>query len=748
MTIQDIAQVATAYCQRGWAVIPVRAGAKLPIELDWPNKGRRTAAEVQAAWALYPDANVGILTGLVSGLWVLDVDPQNGGMAALAGLIAAYGQLPETYVVRTPSGGLHYYFLLPEDFEPRNAQHGRRAGRLPVGIDVRGRGGQVVAPPSVRSEGAYVVLVDFPLSPAPEWLLDMLRPIEAPPQTDWAGPDGMAGGASAVGSTSYASVAVARLLDEMATALPGTRNEIAYRVGRRLAELVNSPWCGLDGAQIFEAFMAAAAAANIDGQFSAAEAEATLRKAVAGQAGRGVAPPPMPPEMSGTAWTPPPMLDAGKTDTSGNGQGAGQPGQGAGQSDFDHAGQDPAAIFTSPGAAVALMEAAVPLINDIAEQPEPSAWDHAVAVAVSRIYVNEEAKRQVEQAKFLQSWRKPITYGDLALELSLPESDVTWRIAGLLPADGNGVVVAPRKTGKTTLIGELVRSLADGVPFLGHACTAVTGGVALFNYENTERQQRAWLRALGITNQDRVHVLHLRGSALSLNVPQVRSYVTQWLRERAIEVWIPDPYLRAAQGVVLNENDNGQANVFTGVLDEIKLESGVREIVMPAHSSNKNEIESGAESMRGAGRVEDWADAIWYLTSVEGQRFIRATGRDVELPETQMQFDSLTRRLSIGRPGHGRKEAALEGDVAQVSKVLREWSEATPATQNQLAEACGGWRAQRVRAAVVWLVDRNLAWIENGPNNSKYHHHGAKTQPTDSSATGGATQVLRRSSET
>ena len=137
------------YAARGWAVIPIRAGAKLPIEHDWPNKGRRTGPEVAAAWALYPDANVGILTGLVSGLWVLDIDPGNGGMVALAGpdrgVRPAAGDLRGAHAV---AAGCTTTSCCRPDFEPRNAQHGRRAGRLPVGIDVRGRGGQVVAPPA------------------------------------------------------------------------------------------------------------------------------------------------------------------------------------------------------------------------------------------------------------------------------------------------------------------------------------------------------------------------------------------------------------------------------------------------------------------------------------------------------------------------------------------------------------------------------------------------------------------------
>jgi len=741
--LNDTASAAQAYIDKGWSVVrlydvsgglcscgheeeprhSLKQGGKHPIGNGWQNAGIRDIAAAREAWARRPTSNIGIVTGRASGIWVLDVDPENGGDVKLAALLAAYGPLPETWTVQTGSGGRHYYWRMP-DFDFTLSR-----GQLPVGLDVRGNSGQVVAPPSYTLKGEYRVLHAGEVVDAPGWLLSMIRPPERRETLAESWPAEGAGD-MAVASGSYGRAAVAALLGEMAAAQPGSRNETAYRVGRRLAELVNSPWCGLDGEEVFAGFMAAAAACDVDGQFSQAEAASTLQKAVYGQAGRGVAPPPMPPEMSGTRWTPPPVIASGTSDASSNG-GA------AVVADFDQAGESPANPFTSPGATETSTQVAAPMINDISERPK-SAWDQAVAVAVSRIYVNEEAKRQVEDGKFLRSWRKPITHGDLAEELALPETETVWRIKGLLPAEGNAVVVAPRKTGKTTLVGELIRSLADGVPFLGYACAAVTS-VALFNYENTERQQRAWLRALGIEQLNRVHVLHLRGSALSLNVPQVRAYVTQWLAERAVEVWIPDPYLRAAQGIVVNENDNGQANVFTGVLDEIKLESGVKEIVMPAHSSNKNEIESGAESMRGAGRVEDWADAIWYLTSVEGKRFIRATGRDVELSETQMHFDTTTRHLSIGQPGHGRKEAALEGDVAQVSKVLREWSEPSPPGQNELADACGGWRPQRVRAAVVWLTDRNLAWLESGPNNKKYHHHGPKPQSETPGATGGAT---------
>ena len=211
----------------------------------------------------------------------------------------------------------------------------------------------------------------------------------------------------------------------------------------------------------------------------------------------------------------------------------------------------------------------------------------------------------------------------------------------------------------------------------------------------------------------------------------MRAFVVGWLRERGVEVWIPDPYARAGQGVILNENDNGQANAFTGLLDEIKAEAGVAEIVMPAHASNKGEVEAGQETTRGAGRLEDWADALWYLTAVEGQRFLRATGRDVEIAETQLHFDGATRLLSVGQAGRGRREVALERDAAAVSGVLRDWSEGEPPTQNDLQSRADLGSARRVVAAVRWLTDRNLAWIEAGPRGAKYHHHGPKPAEPD-----------------
>jgi hypothetical protein len=82
-----------------------------------------------------------------------------------------------TYTVRTPSGGLHLYFTVPDGIDFRNT-----AGSLGWLVDTRARGGYVVAAGSEINGRCYEVYTDHPAAPLPTWLVDRLRPAELPPQ--------------------------------------------------------------------------------------------------------------------------------------------------------------------------------------------------------------------------------------------------------------------------------------------------------------------------------------------------------------------------------------------------------------------------------------------------------------------------------------------------------------------------------------------------------------------------------------
>lgn len=180
---------ALSYVARGWHVValhhveddgscscgdpdPDHAIGKHPRERGWQNNPALSAADVHTLWDRYPHANVGIATGERSGIFVVDVDPKNGGMEALAELEGIHGPIPDDCQVTTGSNGWHFYFQMP-DFHVGNS-----SGRLPAGIDIRGTGGQVVAPPSVSGVGPYRWESDGAPPPAPEWLLELIRPQE------------------------------------------------------------------------------------------------------------------------------------------------------------------------------------------------------------------------------------------------------------------------------------------------------------------------------------------------------------------------------------------------------------------------------------------------------------------------------------------------------------------------------------------------------------------------------------------
>jgi hypothetical protein len=119
-------------------------------------------------WAAWPNANIAIATG---GVVVIDIDPRHGGDAALADLETKNGNLPQTWRVKTGGGGTHIYFAGPPKITIKNS-----VNHLGTGIDVRGQGGYVIAPPSSHISGIrYEWEPVRELAQMPYWLITALH---------------------------------------------------------------------------------------------------------------------------------------------------------------------------------------------------------------------------------------------------------------------------------------------------------------------------------------------------------------------------------------------------------------------------------------------------------------------------------------------------------------------------------------------------------------------------------------------
>jgi len=142
--MSELFAAALAYHKQGFPVIPIAPHEKKPL-VSWEKYQlvRATPEEIEAWWTNWPDANVGILTGTVSGLVVIDLDSIEA-KNKLKGLLngSDFSVIPRS---RTGKGWQLF-------FKHPGARIPNRAGIIPD-LDVRGDGGYVVAPPSVHPSG-------------------------------------------------------------------------------------------------------------------------------------------------------------------------------------------------------------------------------------------------------------------------------------------------------------------------------------------------------------------------------------------------------------------------------------------------------------------------------------------------------------------------------------------------------------------------------------------------------------------
>ena len=277
---------ALVYAGRGWPVFPLagivsgHCGCMLGTGCAHPGKhpllrgglhGATTDPQmIDRWWRRWPWATLGLLTGPRSGLVVVDIDPRHGGQASLDVLRAQGLVLPPTLTVQTGGGGEHLFYHHPGRHVRNSAGTLPGAGSLP-GLDLRGDGGYIVAPPSSHASGGRY-----------QWAPDTASMARLPDWVCHQQPKGVSHRsvtAAAGHGERYAQAALDGEASAVRNAPEGTRNATLNRAAFKLGTLVGAGV--LDQDAVWNALLRAGQDVGLDAREVAASVRSGLTSGVA-----------------------------------------------------------------------------------------------------------------------------------------------------------------------------------------------------------------------------------------------------------------------------------------------------------------------------------------------------------------------------------------------------------------------------------------------------------------------------------
>lgn len=349
-----------------------------------------------------------------------------------------------------------------------------------------------------------------------------------------------------------------------------------------------------------------------------------------------------------------------------------------------------------------------------------SDFEESVAVELRKLEIRAEARQRFDSSR-----RPPFARSATSLTSFLAQqpNPTPMRIDTLMPDGGRVVFSAPYKAGKTTAVGNLIRSLVDGDPFLEtFAVNKPAKRLVLIDNEMSQDMVRDWLLKQGIRNTDAVaDVICLRGQVSSFDIlnDQRRAEWATWLRDLGCDYLIFDCLRPVLDALGLDENHD--AGKFLTAFDELLAEaqtSGDTTIVH--HMGHQN------ERSRGDSRIQDWPDTIWKVVRENADdefspRYFSATGRDVEVQQGLLTYNPANHHLTYQdkNRAEARKQRKVDTTVQEILTLLA--NDATNGgngiKKGDLLNAVTAGRPAAEKALELGIVEGSLS-AEKGPNNS------------------------------
>ncbi|GGS88340.1 bifunctional DNA primase/polymerase [Nonomuraea spiralis] len=694
---QDTLSAALAYARAGWYVLPVNQQTKHAgsvLGKGWPAKSSRDV-ETIIGWFAGQSHALALHVGR-SGAVCFDVDrPAELPPLLRAALLTVPGPMQSTRE-QDPDRG-HYLYAVPDgrSLGNSNGQLGKSWG------EVRGRNGIIVVSPSEHEKhadgGRYEWTRTGPLPQLPQALAEQLP---------YASDASDAATDREVKAFLNAHTASARP-ELLAGVLTRFTTAVAAGESRHAAALSAAAWAmreaaaglypAITAAHALQQAFVAALAASRDG------VERTLPAAQARAEHLGI-----------LAWA---IAQTAQADTAAVRDAVDE--RAPRDDDFSdllppgHPQAPPP--FEEDKSGVAADEQSADGVD-----LEALAFEREVSHELHRIRVREEAARRARKARQGPIQRPRIV--PLDEFLSIPDEPVAYRIDRLWPKGGRVVLSAQYKAGKTTIIGNLMRSLVDSQPFLDtFAVEPFAGKVVLLDDELDETMVRRWLRDQGIQHTPAASVVSLRGrlSSFDLLDPETRSEWAADLRQAGATVVVLDCLAPILDSLGLSEDK--EAGRFLVAFDEMLKEAGVQEAVLVHHMGHTG------ERARGASRLRDWPDVEWRLVREKNDdgesepnapRYFSAFGRDVDIAEGLLSFDPPTRRLTLA--GGSRKDAKHRGVSAAIVEFLT-LSPGVSGRQIEDAYMAAGHDQKAGRAALKALVKEGHVKTSRGPGRAVLH---------------------------
>jgi AAA domain len=345
---------------------------------------------------------------------------------------------------------------------------------------------------------------------------------------------------------------------------------------------------------------------------------------------------------------------------------------------------------------------------------EAAAFENLVAHRTHILRINAEAKRRLEEEEHPPIQLPPVKSLDMLL--AEPDTLALFRIADLAPIDSRIILSAQYKAGKTIIVDNVLRSLADGDPLLGRfEVNSPAARIVLIDDELSENMLRRWLREQGIVNTAAVvDVISLRGRVGAFNLldERCRRDWAQRFADLGCEYLLLDCLRPVLDALGLDESHD--AGKFLVQFDALLADAGISDSLLIHHMGHNS------ERARGDSRLEDWPDAIWRINREDpndqtSARYFSAVGRDVNVPEGRLSFDADTRRLTYA--AGSRSDAKAEAARASIIRLLASASD--PAKAGDIDAL--NYPRNVIREVLAELIAKGVVDKKTGRSNAQLH---------------------------